>query len=74
VEKRVRAVSKDVDLGIKIGDPKVRVNGESQQLVIAPYIKRGRTMVPLQFIADTLGVNITYDAKTAQIIITSNQR
>ncbi|MBU0607943.1 MAG: copper amine oxidase N-terminal domain-containing protein [Armatimonadetes bacterium] len=40
---------------------------------IAPYIKRGRTMVPLQFIADLLDVNIAVNSATGDIMISSNQ-
>ena len=73
VEKQVRAVNKGVDVNLKIGDPKVTVNGEQRVLQIAPYIKRGRTMVPLQFIADVLDVNIAVNSATGDIMISSNQ-
>jgi len=72
VEKRVRAVRPGTELAIQIGDPAVRVNEETRTLEIAPYIKQGRTMVPLQFIADTLNVTITFNADTGQICLTSN--
>jgi hypothetical protein len=73
VEKQVRAVNKGVDMSLKIGDPKITVNGEDRVLQIAPYIKRGRTMVPLQFIADLLDVNIAVNSATGDIMISSNQ-
>jgi len=73
VEKQVRAVNKGVDVNLKIGDPKVTVNGEQRVLQIAPYIKRGRTMVPLQFIADVLDVSIAVNSATGDIMISSNQ-
>lgn len=73
VERQVHAVNKNVDMKLKIGNPEVTVNGEQRTLVIAPYIKRGRTMVPLQFIADVLDVNIAVDSATGQITISSNQ-
>ncbi len=49
------------------------VNNQQQTLELAPYIKRGRTMVPLQFIADTLDVTITYNPATGEIVISSNE-
>ncbi len=73
VEKRVRAVRPGTELAIQIGDPDVQVNDETRTLEIAPYIKQGRTMVPLQFIADTLNVTITFNADTGQICLTSNE-
>ncbi len=73
VKKQVRAVNKDVDIHLQIGDPVVTVNDQAQQLVWAPYIKCGRTMVPLQFLADTLDVAVRYNPATGQLVISSNQ-
>ena len=73
VEKKVQAVNKNVDVQLTIGDPKATVNGEQRSLQVAPFIKRGRTMVPLQFIADVLDVNIAVNSATGQIVISSNQ-
>jgi hypothetical protein len=73
VERGVHAVNKNVDMHLTIGDPLVSVNGQTQRLEIAPFVKQGRTMVPLQFIADVLDINISFDARTGQILISSNQ-
>jgi len=72
-EKKVRAVSDEVDMSLRIGDPRVQVNEETKTLELAPYLKRGRTMVPLQFIADTLKVTITFNPDSGQIVISSNE-
>ena len=73
VEKRVRAVNANTDIALQIGDAKVRVNNQVRVLEVAPYIKQGRTMVPLQFIADTLDVTVTFNPQTGQICLTSNK-
>ncbi len=73
VEKKVHAINDDVDLRLQIGNPQVRVNDQTQTLVLAPYIKQGRTMVPLQFLADTLDVTIQFNPTTGQIVISSNR-
>ncbi len=72
IEKRVRAVRPGTDLHIQIGDAAVQVNEDTRVLQVAPYIKHGRTMVPLQFIADTLNVTVTFNPATGQICLTSN--
>lgn len=72
VEKKVHAINKDVDLRLQIGNPQVQVNDQTQTLLLAPYIKRGRTMVPLQFLADTLDVTIRFNPATGQIVVSSN--
>lgn len=72
VEKRVRAVSPQAEVELRIGVPVAKVNGVTERLELAPYIKRGRTMVPLSFIAATLNVTITFDSKRGQLIISRN--
>ena len=73
VTKTVRAVNSKSDVRLKIGSKQATVNQQAKTLQIAPYLKCGRTMVPLQFIADTLDVTVKYEPKTGQIVITSNQ-
>ncbi len=70
-EKKVRAVNKELDISLQIGNPLVTVNDQEQELILAPYIKCGRTMVPLQFLADTLDVAIRYNPATGQLVISS---
>ncbi len=70
-EKKVRAVNQKIDINLQIGNPTVRVNDQERQLILAPYIKCGRTMVPLQFLADTLDVAIRYNPATGQLVISS---
>ncbi|MFO7947183.1 MAG: Ig-like domain-containing protein, partial [Armatimonadota bacterium] len=59
ITKEVRAINADTDMHLSIGHDVIDVNGEKQPVSVTPYIKRGRTMVPLQFIADTMDVTIT---------------
>jgi hypothetical protein len=73
VEKRVRAVNSDTEIELQIGDPKVKVNGNEEGLVLAPFIKNGRTMVPLEFVARTLDVTVSFNSDTGELIISSNK-
>jgi hypothetical protein len=72
VEKRVRAVSPTTSLELRIGVPTARVNERTEQLELAPYIKHGRTMVPLGFLAQTLNLTISFDTARQQLIISRN--
>lgn len=72
VEKRVKAVSPDTQMDLRIGLPTVRVNGQATELELAPYIKQGRTMVPLGFLAATLNLTISFDSQRGQLIISRN--
>ncbi len=46
---------------LQIGNCFASVNGKEVELDVEPYIKNGRTMVPLRFIAESFGANIEYD-------------
>lgn len=47
----------------KVGDAKFTVNGKEQTMDVAPYVKNGRTYLPVRYVAMALGVapeNIFY--------------
>ena len=48
---------------LTVDDPGALVNGDAVQLDVAPFIKDGRTFVPLRFVAEQLGGEVTYDTK-----------
>jgi hypothetical protein len=68
-DRRVRGVSPTVTLDLRVGQREAKVNGEAWRLDLAPYIKQGRTMVPLSFLADVLGLTITFDSERGQLIV-----
>lgn len=45
------------------------VDGQKVDMKMHPIVIRGVTMIPLRFIAETLGCSVTWDPKTKQIII-----
>ncbi|MBB6217559.1 hypothetical protein HNQ80_003682 [Anaerosolibacter carboniphilus] len=51
----------------------VLVNGEEKELDVRPGMINNRTMVPLRFIAETLGLNVEYDKETGVIDIEEGQ-
>ena len=71
-EKRVHAVNPTTDLELTIGKEAVKLNGETGDLVLAPYIKNGRTMVPLEFLATTLDVTVSFNSSTGELIVSRN--
>jgi hypothetical protein len=70
--KTVRAVNSAREIDIRIGDRNAKVNNETVKMAATPYIDRGRTIVPLSFVKDAMGVNIQYDARTGHMLIESN--
>jgi hypothetical protein len=57
---------------LEIGSTLCKVNGKVLRLQPAPYIKSGRTMVPIRFFSDILGYRVDYnftDPSMKQIMI-----
>ncbi|MGD8192234.1 stalk domain-containing protein [Brevibacillus ginsengisoli] len=54
----------------KAGSNKAKVNGKEVLLPVSPQLKNNTMMVPLKFVADSLGASIAYDKKTGDIVIT----
>lgn len=64
-------VFKKTTLELQIGNPTPKVNGAyGDPLEAAPFIKDGRTMVPLRFIAEAFGANVEWIPETKGINIT----
>lgn len=50
-----------LEVELEVGKAWCRVNGKVNKLPVAPYIKEGRTMVPVRFFAEVLGYTVDYD-------------
>jgi hypothetical protein len=72
--KTVKAKAEGKDILLQIGDRNAKINSLSVSLETAPYLDRGRTIVPLSFLSDALGVTIEYDKETGHVLINSNKQ
>ena len=66
----VTAEKDDVNLSLKIGSTKAMANGKDVTLLTAPIISNDRTLVPIRFIAESLGLNVDWNGDTKTVIIT----
>jgi hypothetical protein len=65
-------VEQSAEAGFTIGDAQFILNGVSRSMDLAPYIKDGRTFVPLYYAAQGLGIaesNIFWDAKMQTVTL-----
>lgn len=69
--KTVNAKSEGRNISFQVGDKNATINDLKVSLEVAPYIDRGRTIVPLSFIHDALNVDIEYDKETGHVLITT---
>ena len=53
-----------------VGNKEATVNGKTVTLDVPPQIIKGRTLVPLRFIAEALGAKVDFEPKTQAIALT----
>ncbi len=54
---------------LKIGSTTVYINDEEKTIEAPPYIKNGRTMVPIRIISEALGADVDWNASIKEITI-----
>lgn len=72
--KTVHANADGKAITIQIGDRNAKVDELTLSMEVTPYLDRGRTIVPLSFIHEALGVNVEYDKETGHVLITSTKK
>ncbi len=69
--KTVKLTYPDVNIVIQIDNPVAEVNGRAETLLAAPQLTpNGYTMVPLRFISENFGADVSYDDDTKRITVT----
>jgi len=71
LSKTMKARAEGKDIIVQIGELEAKVDMLSVTMERAPYLERGRTIVPLSFLRDVLSVNIEFDKETGHVLITS---
>ncbi|MBQ9428658.1 MAG: copper amine oxidase N-terminal domain-containing protein [Clostridia bacterium] len=56
---------------LTIGSNTAYVNGEAKTLDVAPLIENSRTLMPLRFIAESLGATVEWDGATSTATLTT---
>lgn len=68
--KSIKLTYPDVNILLQIDNPIAEVNGIAQELLSAPELTpTGFTMVPLRFISETFGADVSYDDATKSIVV-----
>lgn len=67
---QINATGNGRTVSLTIGSTQATVNGQSQILDVAPFIVGSRTLVPLRFIAQSLGATVDWNDSTSTVTIT----
>ncbi len=69
-ERKVTLTTDEKKIELWIGKIEASINRETLTLLSAPEISNNVTMVPLRFISEGFGAEVSYDNKTKQITVT----
>lgn len=67
---QINATGNGRTISLTIGSTQATVDGQSQILDVAPFIVGSRTLVPLRFIAQSLGAAVDWNDSTSTVTIT----
>ena len=72
--KTVNLTYPDVNIVIQIDNPVAEINGRAENLLAAPELTpAGYTMIPLRFISENFGAEVSYDNETKRITVTKEK-
>lgn len=72
-KKLVTIKNNDRQILMTIGDTNITVNNEKIKNDVAPLIRKGRTYVPLRFVAENMNLKVNWDGKEKKVIINSQK-
>ena len=67
----INATGNGRNISLRIGSTQALVNGQTQYLDVAPFVVGSRTLVPLRFIAQSLGAGVDWNQSSLTVSITS---
>src|SRR2546423_638992 len=70
--RTVEATKGPTDVLLNIGNSIARVNGRPVTLDVPPLLIADNTMVPLRFVSEALGADVSWDNQAQTVLITTN--
>lgn len=68
----INATGNGRNISLRIGSTQATVNGQTQNLDVAPFLVGARTLVPLRFVAQALGAAVDWNNNTSTVTITGS--
>ena len=69
--KTITAIRGATTVTLRLGDPYAYVNGAQRPLAVAPQALNGVTVVPLRFVSEALGAQVTWKRDISTAVITT---
>ena len=68
--KTITATKEGMVIVMSVNNKVTYVNGEVHVLDVAPQIIKGRTIVPVRFVSESIGAEVLWDDASKTVIIT----
>ena len=68
----INATGRGHNISLKIGSQQATVDGQQQNVDVAPFIIGASTYVPLRFVSQALGATVNYDGSNRVVAINTN--
>ena len=68
----INATGRGHTISLKIGSQQATVDGQQQNVDVAPFIIGASTYVPLRFVSQALGASVNYDGNNRVVAINTN--
>lgn len=68
--KTVTVIRGDVTVKLTLGSNVALVNGKEVKLEVSAQSVKGRTVIPMRFLSESLGAKVSFDKETQSVIVT----
>jgi len=73
-DEKISIEYNDRKIEMRVNDNNITVDGKNRYSDVPPMIIKDRTMVPLRFVTENLGLSVNWDGKNKKIDINTNQQ
>ena len=70
-EEKINVKTAIRDITFQVENDRVIINGVRYNVAVAPMIVNSRTFIPLRFVSENLGYNVSWNGETREITITN---
>ena len=62
-----------MNIKLQINNKNIKINNQTKEMDVAPFLQSNRTFVPIRFIAESFGYKVDWNEKD-EIVIISNEK
>lgn len=69
--RTIKASKGNIKIQLQVDSKTALINGKTIQLEVEPQIVNGRTMIPLRFVSESFGAQVSWDGRTRTVSVTN---